>query len=59
MLGTEQNSNQCREVVGLSNNQPFAHMQKNMMDEMDKRRAEWEKEVGRMAEDFFQVVDHS
>ena len=33
----------------------FEQMQKNMMEQMDKRRVEWEHEVERMAEDFFQV----
>ena len=63
MLNAKHNTDQCRDIVSRSTNdtnavQPFAYMQKNMMDEMDKRRSEWEKEVERMAEDFFQVSLH-
>jgi len=34
---------------------PYSEMQKSMMDEMDKRRHDWENEMHRMQEDFFKV----
>lgn len=37
--------------------QPY-EMQKTMWDEMERRRVDWEKEMQRMQEDFFQVGDH-
>ena len=39
--------------------QPYSEMQKSMMDELEKRRHDWEKEMQRMQEDFFQVIIHS
>jgi len=35
--------------------QPYSEMQKSMMDELDRRRHDWEKEMHRMQEDFFKV----
>ena len=35
--------------------QPYAQMQKSMMDELERRRDDWEKEMQRMQEDFFKV----
>jgi len=35
--------------------QPYNEMQKSMMDELDRRRYDWEKEMQRMQEDFFKV----
>ena len=36
--------------------QPYTEMQKSMMDELEKRRSDWEKEMQRMQEDFFKVI---
>ena len=46
-----------RDVADDGAVQPFAQseMQKSMMDEMDRRRHDWEKEMHRMQEDFFKV----
>ena len=39
--------------------QPYTAMQKSMMDELDRRRYDWEKEMHRMQEDFFKVSSSS
>jgi len=39
--------------------QPYTEMQKSMMDELDKRRDDWEKEMQRMQEDFFKVRSYT
>ena len=46
-----------RDVADDGAVQPYAQseMQKAMMDEMDRRRHDWEKEMHRMQEDFFKV----
>jgi len=35
--------------------QPYTEMQQSMMDELETRRHDWEKEMQRMQEDFFKV----
>ena len=44
-----------RDVTDDVSVQPYTEMQKSMMDELDKRRDDWEKEMQRMQEDFFKV----
>jgi len=34
---------------------PYSEMQKSMMDQLEQRRQDWEKEMHRIQEDFFQV----
>jgi hypothetical protein len=36
-------------------NSYYSNMAKNMADEMEKRRLDWQKEVERMQQDFFKV----
>ena len=39
--------------------QPYTEMQRTMMDDLEKRRHDWEQEMQRMQEDFFKVVNIS
>jgi len=42
-------------LANTTTSQPFGGLQKSMLDELERRRRDWEQEVERMQQDFFQV----
>jgi len=51
----EADNSQHVTMVTAAPAQTYTEMQKTMMDDLEKRRHDWEKEMQRMQEDFFQV----